>query len=65
MPTQQPCSKCVDLWREYGSATREHVAFLKEQEEAYRQANRSEPRHRALTDFCQVLLGLNEFVYID
>jgi mono/diheme cytochrome c family protein len=41
------------------------VAFLKEQEESYRKAGKGEPRHRALTDFCQVLLGLNEFVYID
>jgi hypothetical protein len=41
------------------------VAFLKEQEKAYRDAGKNEPRHRALTDFCQVLLGLNEFVYVD
>ncbi len=41
------------------------VAFLKDQEESYRKAGQGEPRHRALTDFCQVLLGLNEFVYVD
>jgi hypothetical protein len=41
------------------------VAFLKEQEETYRQEKKPEPRQRALTDFCQVLLGLNEFVYVD
>jgi hypothetical protein len=31
MPLQQPCLKCVELWRAYGSATRDHVALLKEQ----------------------------------
>jgi hypothetical protein len=41
------------------------IGFLKDQEAAYRQEKKDDPRHRALTDFCQVLLGLNEFVYID
>jgi hypothetical protein len=26
------CSKCVELWREYAEATRQHVQLLKKQE---------------------------------
>jgi len=32
MTRETSCQKCVALWREYQSATREHVALLKEQE---------------------------------
>ncbi len=41
------------------------VAFLRAQIEAYRADRRPVPRQEALADFCQVLLGLNEFIYID
>jgi hypothetical protein len=41
------------------------AAFLEEQMAAYRLENRVNARQLALGDFCQVLLGLNEFVYID
>lgn len=34
MPLQETCQKCVDLWREYGAATREHVGLLREQEQS-------------------------------
>jgi len=39
------------------------LTFLKEQGQSYKAAGKSE--RLALTDFCQALLGLNEFVYID
>jgi hypothetical protein len=38
------------------------IAFVNEQIESYQTADR---RERALTDFCQVLMCLNEFVYVD
>jgi hypothetical protein len=38
------------------------LAFLNEQMETYESADR---RERALADFCQVLMCLNEFVYVD
>ncbi|HZU37557.1 MAG TPA: DUF1553 domain-containing protein [Gemmataceae bacterium] len=41
------------------------VQFVKEQEESYRTAGQTNARHLAWTDFCQVLLGLNEFLYVD
>jgi mono/diheme cytochrome c family protein len=41
------------------------VRFIKEQEESYKRDGKADARHLALTDFCQVLLGLNEFLYID
>jgi cytochrome c553 len=40
-------------------------AFVKEQQESYQGDGKAEPRRLALTDFCQVLLGLNEFIYVD
>jgi hypothetical protein len=39
--------------------------FLQAQEKLYSQDNKPKPRELALTDFCQVLFGLNEFVYIE
>jgi cytochrome c553 len=39
--------------------------FLQTQEKLYTQDNKPKPRELALTDFCQVLFGLNEFVYIE
>jgi hypothetical protein len=44
--TQQvSCPKCVELWREYAEATRQHVQLIKEQErrEDSRQATKMEP----------------------
>ena len=43
------------------------VTFIAQQEAAYRTNGRGEAdsAELALTDFCQALLGLNEFIYID
>ncbi|HYT88604.1 MAG TPA: DUF1553 domain-containing protein, partial [Gemmataceae bacterium] len=41
------------------------VQFLREQAESYRADRRADARQQALADFCQVLLGLNEFIYVD
>ncbi len=41
------------------------VAFLAGQEQSYAEAKKDQPRLRAATDFCQVLLELNEFVYVE
>src|SRR5262245_40718290 len=41
------------------------VGFLQEQRQAYAAQKKADAGHRALVDFCQVLLGLNEFVYVD
>jgi hypothetical protein len=41
------------------------VAFLKEQAESYKASGKDSPQQLALIDFCQALLGLNEFIYVD
>jgi hypothetical protein len=41
------------------------VEFLQEQTASYTKEGRPHPRQLALGDFCQVLMGLNEFIYID
>jgi cytochrome c553 len=41
------------------------VAFVKSQATDYEAAKKAEARELALTDFCQTLLCLNEFVYVD
>jgi hypothetical protein len=41
------------------------LSFLQEQRAAYQQEKRPDADERALADFCQVLLGLNEFIYVD
>jgi hypothetical protein len=41
------------------------VQFVKEQEESYRADKKANARQLALTDFCQALMGLNEFLYVD
>ncbi len=41
------------------------VEFIREQAASYREERKPEPEQRALADFCQVLLKLNEFVYVD
>jgi hypothetical protein len=40
-------------------------AFLREQAAAYREEGKADAEALARTDFAQVLLGLNEFVYVD
>lgn len=40
-------------------------AFCEAQGEHYRRAGHAEPRRLALTDFCQSLFCLNEFMYVD
>lgn len=48
------------------SAERQQTeAFLTRQTGVYQQAKNSKPEQAAWTDFCQVLLGMNEFVYVD
>jgi mono/diheme cytochrome c family protein len=39
--------------------------FLNQEGESYRRGGRSDTSERALVDFCQTLMGLNEFVYVD
>ena len=41
------------------------VRFVAEQSASHQQAGHGEPRQLALADFCQILLCLNEFVYVD
>jgi hypothetical protein len=41
------------------------VAFLKVQAESYKANGKDNTQQLALIDFCQALLGLNEFIYID
>jgi hypothetical protein len=43
----------------------EAVAFVQEQMASYRQDHKPSADHLAWTDFCQVLLELNEFIYVD
>ena len=43
----------------------EAARFLASQAESYRAAGKAEPDDLALGDFCQAVLGLNEFSYID
>ena len=41
------------------------VAFITGQSDTYAKAGQSGARARALEDFCQALMCLNEFVYVD
>jgi hypothetical protein len=41
------------------------IAFLAAQEKSYAATKSENPRELALADFCQVLFGLNEFVYVE
>ncbi len=43
----------------------EALAFVRQQADSYRAAGQAEPLAPALADFCQVLMGLNEFIYIE
>jgi mono/diheme cytochrome c family protein len=44
---------------------RESTQFVREQVESYQAANKPDAQQLALADFCQVLMELNEFIYID
>ena len=39
--------------------------FLRTQTESYKTAGQADPPGLALTDFCQSLVSLNEFVYVE
>ena len=41
------------------------MAFVKAQAESYKAAGKTDGREVALADFCQALMCLNEFVYVD
>ena len=41
------------------------AAFLAAQEKSYAIDGKADARELALADFCQVLFGLNEFVYVE
>jgi hypothetical protein len=43
----------------------ESARFVQEQTTSYQSERKQESRRSALTDFCQVLMELNEFLYID
>ncbi len=43
----------------------EDLAFVKTQAEAYRSAGHADAEISALADFCQALMGLNEFIYVE
>ncbi len=47
------------------SELREALAFLDVQIKSYSESGNAMPAQTALVDFAQVLLGLNEFVYIE
>jgi hypothetical protein len=41
------------------------IRFIEAQAEARSQRAEATPRIEALTDYCQSLFGLNEFIYVD
>jgi hypothetical protein len=47
------------------SELRESIQFVKMQADSYRAAGKSDCDRPALADFCQAVLGLNEFSYVD
>jgi hypothetical protein len=48
-----------------GEELADGLAFVTSQAASYQSAGKSSPRDLALADFCQVLLCLNEFVYVE
>jgi hypothetical protein len=44
---------------------RESTQFVREQMASYQAAKKADAQQLALADFCQVLMELNEFIYID
>jgi hypothetical protein len=45
--------------------TADAVQFIKEQAEAYQKDGKADAERLGLTDFCQVLMELTEFIYVD
>ena len=45
--------------------TADSVQFIEEQAEAYKKDGKADAERLGLTDFCQVLMELNEFIYVD
>ncbi|MGY8652216.1 MAG: PSD1 and planctomycete cytochrome C domain-containing protein [Verrucomicrobiia bacterium] len=43
----------------------ENAAFVKEQMQSYEKADSKNARAAALADFCQILMSLNEFAYVE
>ena len=41
------------------------IQFIEAQIKARTERSEQDPRIEALTDFCQSLFGLNEFIYVD
>ncbi len=41
------------------------VSFIKQQTDSYLSAEKSDGRELAAADFCQILMCLNEFVYVE
>ncbi len=41
------------------------VAFVEQQGDVYKSAGRNDGGQRALTDLCQTIFGMNEFVYVE
>jgi len=41
------------------------VAFVKQQSDVYKSAGSNDGDQRALTDLCQTIFGMNEFVYVE
>jgi len=39
--------------------------FINNQKDSYKMQNKTNPSHLARSDFCQVLMSLNEFIYIE
>ena len=67
----KPDSPVVDAYqRAFGRNPTDEEAklaaeFLKQQTEVYQQAKHAKAANAALTDFCQTLFSMNEFIYVD
>ncbi len=48
-----------------GQETADSVQFIKDQAEAYKKDGKADAERLGLTDWCQVLMELNEFIYVD
>ena len=48
-----------------GSELESSVAFIRSQSQARQQRGETDFRVEAVTDYCQSLFGLNEFIYVD
>jgi hypothetical protein len=43
----------------------ENIGFVKEQMQSYEKAGNKAARAAAIADFCQILMSLNEFAYVE